>query len=424
MLSAHILRTFLSRCATAGISLLIVVLCSRELGAEGMGKISLLVLAITIISLVTGLWGGAGLVYLTPRHANRHLLGMGYVWSLLGSVLCTLPLYVFNLYPEEFGWHVALLGALVSAANVNMYLLLGRERIKAHNAITLLQSVALALVVIVHFYVLHGREVMVYLWGMYASHAMVFSASFLVLWRSRSGGKHAFSWLETGKATFRYSFQVQLGSVMQLLNYRLPYYLIEHVAGLGVLGKFSVAVQVAEAIWIIARSVSLVLYSKISNLADKAKAAEWTLLLFKANLLATFVALLVLLCIPSVFFMALFGKDFDAVKLVLLGLAPGILAVAGTTQFSTYFSGVGKIGINVWGSFIGLLATLAFGVLLVTFYGIMGAAVTCSVSYVLSLGFAWWVFYRQTHFPAKVYLPQATDWQKLKGILKGFTGNQ
>lgn len=424
MLSTHILRTFLSRCATAGISLLIVVLCSRELGAEGMGKISLLVLAITIISLVTGLWGGAGLVYLTPRHANRHLLGLGYVWSAVGAFATALPLYFFGLYPEEFGIHVALLGTLVSAANVNMYLLLGRERIKAHNLITLLQSVGMVLVVMFHFYLLREQTPTVYLWGMYASYALVFVASFLVLWRSRSKGKHAFSWRETGKATFRYSFQVQLGSVMQLLNYRLPYYLIEHVAGLSVLGKFSVAVQVAEAIWIIARSVSLVLYSKISNLEDKIKAAEWTLLLFKANLAATFGALLVLLCIPSAFFMLLFGKDFDAVKTVVLWLSPGILAVAGTTQFSTYFSGIGKIGVNVWGSFLGLVATLALGIPLVDKYGITGAAVACSVSYLLSLGFAWVVFYRQTHFPAKAYLPQASDMQKLKGILKGFAGQQ
>lgn len=424
MLSAHILRTFISRCSTAALSLLVVVLCSRELGSEGMGKISLLVLGITIISLVTGLWGGAGLVYLTPRHANRHLLGMGYVWSLIGSFATTVPLYLFDLYPAEFGWHVAFLGALVSAANVNMYLLLGRERIKAHNLITLSQSMVLAGVILVHFYVLGERNVRVYLWALYASNLWIFCLSFYVLWRSRSKGKHGFSWIETGKSTFKYSFMVQLGSVMQLLNYRLPYYLIKHVAGLSVLGKFSVAVQVAEAIWIIARSVSLVLYSKISNLSDHLRAAQLTVTLFKANIVATAVALLLLLCIPSVFFMELFGKDFDGVKRTVFLLAPGILAVAGTTQFSTYFSGVGKIAVNVWGSFIGLLATLAAGIGLVYAYGISGAALTCSVSYVLSLIYAWAVFFRQTKFPFKVFIPQMSDVKELKRILTGLAGRQ
>jgi len=421
MISTNIIRTFFSRSGTAIINLVVVMISARLLGDEGMGMISLLILAVTINALVVGLWGGAGLVYLTPRHPVKNIVIVGYVWSVIASLIVISIFRYFTLYPVNFGVHVYLLVIINSFGSINMYLLLGKEKIKAHNIITFLQSLLLLSAILFQFFIIVYVDVVAYLWALYFSFGFVWvSSSIVLLFSKKSIISKSIS--ETLKHTFQYSWVLQTGSGIQLINYRFSYYLIDFFLGTAMLGRFSVAVQVAEGIWILGKSFGLVLYSRVSNINSITEAIKTSIPLLKLTTIATFVATIVILLLPSSFFTFLFGKDFTHIHGILLFLAPGILFVSATMMFSSLFSGVGMIKINTQGSIAGLISTILLSVWMIYYFGITGAAIATSLSYFSSFIYAQYHFNKISGVGLSVYKVTQDDLKRIRELVLGFFG--
>lgn len=418
MIGANIIRTFFSRSGTAVLNLIVVVISARLLGDEGMGMISLLVLTLTINTLVVGLWGGAGLVYLTPRHPVGNLLIIGYLWSVIASLAVVWFMQFFRLYPQEFGNDVFLLAIISSFAGVNMYILLGKERIKTHNILTFIQSVFLLGALSVQFYLIDFIDVKAYLWALYISFGFVWISSSIAL-INLEPAKTKNTLLKTFKDTFNYSRMVQAGSAMQLVNYRFSYYIIDFFLGTAMLGRFSVAVQVVEGIWILGKSFGLVLYSKVSNVEDVKESVKISVPLIKIAVFGTLLATAMILLLPQSFFTFLFGKDFSGIHEILWFLAPGIIFVSATMLFSSFFSGIGLVKINTMGSFIGLVSTLLLVIWMVYFYGLIGAAIATSLSYLTSFVYAHYQFKRISGLGFEIYKVSLADWLQLKELFNG-----
>lgn len=421
MIGANIIRTFFSRSGTAAINLVVVIMSARLLGDEGMGMISLLILTVTINALFVGLWGGAGLVYLTPRHPVKNLLLIGYLWSVIASLMVVWVFQHFKLFPAVFGGQVYLLTIVNSFAGINMYVLLGKEKIKSHNIITFFQSLLLLLAILFQFYVVGFVEVRAYLWALYVSFGFVWIGSSVVLLNAKPTNVKK-SIKDTLKHTFSYSLMLQTGSAVQLLNYRFSYYVIDFFLGTAMLGRFSVAVQVAEGIWILGKSFGLVLYSRVSNQSNIKEAINTSVPLIKIAVLFTFVSTVVIVLLPSSVFTFLFGSDFSHIHHILLLLGPGIVFVSATMLFSAFFSGVGMIKINTVGSIIGLVSTLLMSVWMIYFYGLMGAAIATSFSYLSSLIYAQYHFKKMSGRGIGIYRITRSDLHQLKGLLKGLLG--
>lgn len=419
MIGANIIRTFFSRSGTAVINLIVVVICARLLGDVGMGMISLLILTITINTLVVGLWGGAGLVYLTPRNPVKNLLIIGYSWSVIASIVVVWIMQYFKLYPPEFGNNIFLLAIISSFVGINMYILLGKEKIKTHNILTFLQSIFLLSAISVQFYLIDFIDVNAYLWALYVSFGFVWISSSVVLMKVKST-KVEKTFTETLQETFDYSKLVQAGSGMQLVNYRFSYYIIDYFLGTAMLGRFSVAVQVVEGIWILGKSFGLVLYSKISNVDDVRESVKISLPLIKISVFGTLFATVIILLLPSGFFTLLFGKDFSGINEILLFLAPGIVFVSATMLYSSFFSGIGLVKINTMGSFIGLVFTLILVVWMVYLYGLIGAAIATSLSYLSSFVYSQYQFKKISGLGFEIYKLRQSDWQQIVKLLKGF----
>ncbi len=379
-------RTLGIRFATALISLLIVVIAGRELGAVVLGQISLLVLAISIINLVGGFAGGSALVYLMPRHEGRSLLYLSQLWAIVSGLATGSLLLLINAFPAEYAWHVFILGIIGSLNQNYLSVLLAKQRIKAHNFISLLQSVFMifALIVMITFFKI--RSIESYIMALYIAYASVLLVcAFLVKNNSRKAGERAGEGLAI---LFRYGSLVQLSSILALLTYRLTYYYTEDWLGLAALGILSVAVQLSEAVWILPKSIALVQYSKISNLKNDSDSAQLTtFLLFVATIL-TSIGLSVLVFIPSSLYEFIFGSDFNHLSLVIIFIVPGILAIALNIILSHFFGGTGRIIYNLIGSAIGLVVVAAAGYLLINGGTISDAALVSSIGYVANFVFA------------------------------------
>jgi O-antigen/teichoic acid export membrane protein len=410
--------TVITRLITAVLTLTIVIVNARVLGPEKVGTISLILLAITIISMVNNFVGGAALAYYTPRTSLSNLYLPSVIWALLTAVVVGCILQVTGSIPSGFFVHVILLSILQSLGSVNNMILLGKERIRAVNSITVVQVLSLAIVIGYFFLFTGNRDVMVYVYAMYASFALIFLwSTFLVAPRFNDVNYSEVRVLM--KEVFRYGTWAQVGNVLQLFNYRSSFYFIELFLGKAALGVYSVGAQISEGVWLISRSMSMVQFARISNAEDKEYSARLTLLFVKFSVLITFLAIGIILVLPSSFFILVFGIEFAGIRLVMMSMAVGIVMLSASIVISPYFSGTGKPFINTIASGLGLIFTIALGFLLVPRMGITGAGVAASVAYTVTTLFQVVVFIRHTHCKAADFLITSRDINLITREFKG-----
>ena len=387
---SNMLRTLGVRILTALISLLVVVLAGRELGAEVLGSISLMIVAITIINLVGGLAGGAALVYLMPRHEGKALIPVSQLWAIVSGFVTAAVLFLMGAFPQELVFHVFVLGIVGSLIQNYMSVILVHQRIKWHNAITLLQSVLMISVLFVLAYVLKIKSIEAYVWAMYAAYIPVLLATALICRKIQPAGQGRPA--ELFRILFGYGSLVQISSILALLTYRLTYYYTEAWLGLAALGILSVAAQISEAIWIIPKSIALVQFSKISNLKNEGESSHLTIFLGVATTIITLVALVVLVLIPDKAYTWIFGDEFTNLRPIIQLFVPGIFAISLNIILSHFFSGTGKILFNLAGSGLGLIAVAIAGYMMIKDGDITSAALVSSIGYVVNFLFSWVAF--------------------------------
>lgn len=407
-----ILGTAGSKIIIAAISLLIVFFNARFLGAEGVGTIGLIVLGITIILMINNLIGGTTLVYLVPREDNFKLLFISYIWAVIVIFLFWIILKLFAFVPLEYAGHVLVLSLIFSFSNINLYVLLGKQRIRDYNIITTLQYILQVGAIILLFQVLKWCSVMIYVKTLYLSYGFTFiSTSWLVLRNVKRTNLRGLN--PVLKRVSRLGSFVQVANVIQMMNYRLSYYIIDFFVGRIGLGMFHFGNQLAEGTWVVGKSVAIVQYAGISNSNDREYAKRLTLRLMKLTFLASVMIIAFFLVLPDKVFL-FFGKDFSHTRQIMAFLSLGIVSNAVSMMFSHYFAGLGKPQINTIASSIGLVFTVGLGFWLIPEHGIIGAAITASFSYLSSLLFLVFMFIRRAKPRARDFMLSYSDFTMIK----------
>lgn len=420
----NILSTIFTRLFTAAVTLLIVVINARQLGAGNLGTISLIILAVTIIQLFNNFVAGGALIYMTPRAGIFRLIIPAVVWT----VSCTLIISFFlwslgsfseklDIIPKGYFYEVISLALIISLSSMTLNFLLGLEKVIAFNLISIVH-ITLTLACLCSFiFIFHNHSVMAYYWALFISHSLVFLIGLFNILPSvkivpLAGMKQLI------KEIFRFGFYIQVANFFQQLNYRLSYYIIDFFSGRLALGVFSVGVQVSEGVWLIPRSIGMVQYARISNQMDPLYANRLTLTLAKITWVVTLLAMVVILLIPGIFFQLVFGAEFSQIRPVIASLGVGIITLSVSMVFSQFFSGINRPYHNTVSSAIGLVFTLGAGLFLIPRWGIIGAGITASISYTVATAYQFIVFMNVSHLKARDFLIRESEVQLLISELK------
>jgi len=375
-----IIGTISSKVLLALMSFLIVTIQTHNLGPERYGYVSLIILGITMVQMVNNFVGGPALIYLVPRYSLFKLFVPSYLWAFISAIVVTAVLHIFNLIPRQFSIHIMCLSFLCSINYINQVILLGKEKINKYNVVTLLQLAFMILSLVFFFLFLKQQNIEAVIISLYVQYTAGFLIGYLFIYKDISKvSDHDNSAIV--RDIIKYGSLTQTGNIVQLLNYRLSFYIIDFYAGKAVLGAYNVGVQLAEGLWLIGKSLALIQYSKISNVKNKQFAKDFSIQLMKVSVLSTLLLIIPVFVFPTSLFQFVFGRDFTQVKEVFIFLSPGILAMAASMIFSHYFSGLGKIHINTIAASIGLVFTSIAGFVLIPRIGLYGAAVTASISY-------------------------------------------
>lgn len=405
--------TIATRLAGMVLGLCVTILAGHELGVEGLGTIGLVVLGISVVSLLASTLGSGVLTYLVPRVPLRRLLPPAYLWATGACVVGGLLLYRFELVPAGYAGHVTTLAFLQAVYSIHFGVLLGQERIKTYNTIVVVQALV-ALVVFAALILTPGATAMAFVYASYAAHT---SSVVLSAYALRNGTRPTTAFHGAPLRTFfRQGTIVQLSNALQLMNYRLVYWLIERSFGTATLGAYTVANQLAEGAWLAPKSLGTVLFSRMSNIVDPVEQRTVTVLVLKAAMACSTGLLLILLALPDQFFTWVFGPEVKGLRWLLMLLAPGILAVSASQAFGHYFSGTAQNLHNTASSALGLLITVVFGTWAVPEHGTTGAAITATLAYVVGAMYLLIVFLRITGMPLSALFPNAQDGQRVKAL--------
>jgi O-antigen/teichoic acid export membrane protein len=404
----NILSTITTRILVALLTLIMVLVNARYLGAEKVGTIGLIILAIAILQLISNLVGGGVLVYLVPRAQLVKLFLPSCGWAILTSALGTFLLNTLHLIPTGYAIHVFFLALLLSLFTVNFMVLMAEERIRAYNYISLLQVVILFVVLMFFFFGLGKREVMVYLYGLYVSYIFAFLSS-LILIVSSFKKKEILGSGKIIRELVHLGSVMQVGNILQFFNYRLSYYFIEFFLNRAALGVYSVGVQLSESIWLIAKSIHMVQYTRISNEKDEKYAAKLTLNLVKISFVLTLLSLILIMVLLHLFFFLILKPEFQQVPVIMYTLAAGILTFSISIILSPYFSGLGKPIHNTISAAIGLLFTLILCIFLIPRLGLIGAGLAATFSYIAATVYQFTIFIKMTKVKPADFLLRKDD---------------
>lgn len=402
------LITIGTRGLTAVINFLLAVISARYLGAEGRGFISIFILNSTLVQLAAGFIGGAALVYLFPRHHKVRLYFASLYWVTAVSLLIPLLIAVFSIDARSTLWMLMAVSWLQSVLRVQSGYLISQERILANNLINLLYPFAVISCVWIMFEWIGNISPESFLWAVLAGSLASVLAGIFTL-RNEKFFIPVFNVFTELKAAWKYGYVVQAGNIIQLLNYRLSFYLLDFFSGKAAVGVFSMAVSLAEVLWIIANSFAVNLYSKISNSTDAEKNISQTLSTLRLVLVATLLPSLVILMLPGSFYSFIFGDEFLHLSSIFPWLIPGVIMLTFNIILVHYFSGSGQPSIALKASVLAFLSLVLFSFTLIPAMGAEGAALASSVGYAASALSAMYYFNKVKRLSVKDFIWSKSD---------------
>jgi O-antigen/teichoic acid export membrane protein len=413
MFANNFFKTIFSKFFILFVNFGIIIFTTNFWGSEGKGLISLYIADLTIVSFFSNIIIGSSISYYTPRENIGKILTFSYLWTIVISII--VPITIILIHFQDYLVYLILVSFFFSLHTINTNIFIGKEDITSYNIYQVLQIIIFVLILLFLIYILDYNSIETYFIAQILSYAILFITSSITIYKTN---KIVLKFCNNIlNKLFMYGWKSQLSSFMQFLNYRLSYYFLLSVTGLSALGVFSVGVAFSEAIWTISRSISVTLYSRIINVSESNENIKNTKIALKLSFNLTIVFIIAIILLPSNFYTFIFGKDFTDVKLTIILLSPGILSMATSNIIGHYFSGTNQFLILNIKSFIGLIFTIIGSIILIPSYGIIGACISTSISYLVSSIILFIYFYKNTKFSASDFLINKSDIPKIKKVL-------
>lgn len=420
-----IIGTAGTRILNAIFNLVILLLVAKKIGSEGLGVIGLVIIDITVIQLVVDLVAGSAIIYFASRTNIGKLLLPAYIWIgfviLFFFALAQISSFLFpDIYsiavPEGYELSIFAIALLSGLMTTHYNLLLGKEKIKTYNLIFVLQISVFLAVFLFRLIYLGDATPGAYFASMFLAYAIAAIISFVAVIKISKPIIFK-GWRKITIQVIRYGFITQIANILNIGNKRFSFYFVRYFLGFQSLGVYNAGIQLTEGLRIIGQSIALVQFSTISNSKDMVYAKILTIRLMKFSVLLTLLAVLILIAIPENIYTLLLSKDFMHIKPVIIALSPGVIALVINNIYSHYFSGTGRPKVNLWSNVVGFVFTIILAFILIPAFGIVGASITASVSYISTVIYQYYAFKLETGTRFAEWIPNQKDFKDFNYLL-------
>lgn len=151
----------------------------------------------------------------------------------------------------------------------------------------------------------------------------------------------------------KYGVRAYFGNLAQFLNYRLDMFLVALFLAPAAVNYYSIAVGIAERLWMLTGAIATVLFPRISSLKD-AEANNLTPRVARHTFFIILIISLILAVLARPLVRILFGDAFLPSVIPLLILLPGIIVLGGAKTLTADMAGRGKPQFGTYAAFISL----------------------------------------------------------------------
>ena len=391
------LETLLFRGLSTPVALLLVVIQSRFLAPEGRGTFVLVVLSVTILSRLLGQLGTAVVNRMREPGADvRSLTHRAFALAVVLGVLGGALIVGWGSVTPDIGVDLALIGAAALVPNVLWQtvsgVLLGLARVRLWNYVQALSPLLTLVGMLVLVVGLDGG-VRAALLAWTAAHILT-AAFALATTRGIWHPANLPPLDEHARTLARLALVMGAVQVVNLISYRVELFILERIEGLADVGVYSIAMQAAEALWLIPAAIATAVTAPAVH-ESEAGARRLIARAGLRGLLYTAAAGVVVGLAAPFLIPLLFGEDFADAAAPLALLLPGVVVYGPVMVLVVYLSvRRGRPRLSLAVSVLAMIVTTAAAVALIPHYGAEGAALASTFGYAAGAGVAWLLFAR------------------------------
>jgi O-antigen/teichoic acid export membrane protein len=390
--SVHVAWTVAARLLMTVNSVAAGIIVARRLGAEGLGQLSVINVAVaTIVQLSCAGLPSANTYFIAQDKSRFATAALNsFIFALTFGGLLALGLTALSLWqPLWFGFipprligvaAVSIPFQLTTLIGLNIFLAVGR--VERFNLLDLmgqsfvLVNAALALIVLNA-----GLWMLVSL----NTAASVLVGLLIIALIIRYGAKEmsGLKWrpdLKLFSRMMRYGVKSHVSALAALLIFRADLLVVNLFRGAGEAGVYSVAAQVGTMLFLLPSVVATLLFPRIASRQDER--GDLTCLVTRHM---AFVMLLICVAVvPATYALpALYGAKFAEAITLLLILLPGVYLVGLESVLVQYFNAAGLPRAIPLFWVLTLIFNVTSTFMLVPTYGARGAAVASTLSYAM-----------------------------------------
>lgn len=404
------------------------VVLTRSLGPEQRGVYVLLFTTNVLLANLANL--GATGAFSTMLARGRYRLGqlnmLAFALAVAAGGTCLLvvslayPFLGSNIFENvPFDYLLVALG-LVPTTIYQIYwngLMIGSQRVFLLNKVTLAVNLFNGLLMIIVVGVLGwGIPGFLLVWSTSAIGGFVLMSAVAVRMEP-----HAWPGGGTLRDVLTFGLRGHGAQVSHHIYLRFDVYALNTLVGSAGVGFYSLAASLAEKLWLPLNAIQVSSTGKIAQLPHDESALLTAKVARTAILLMLSVALPFALVSPWLV-PFVFGVEFSVSVLPLVVLLGGTLSFAVMMVLNTYIVGrmerPGLLSIIGW---VQLLVSIPLYLTLILLWGIVGAALASSLTYVIAMSSTLYVFKRDSGLPlSAVLIPRPSDFANYRRVLKPF----
>lgn len=362
------------------------IVVARALGPTRQGYVAYIILIFTLI----GNFGHLGITSAVAFHQKRSGFERTAIYSTNMNLLALLVVFYFglvvllryfNLVLSDYQWPMVIGGLVLMLSYLfighHQAWLTGDERIILNNQIGLIS-----------FFLKSGAIVLLWLWGMLnVKSYFLITVLALLLWFILIQIKlkeNYFARISVPilKAEFAYGSVSWASALFAYLHYRADQIMINSYLGSKELGVYTIAVTIAELMFLLPISINTALTGRLYNLPESDNGRE---LLARTNRISFSICIaLCLIAIPgSLLIPLVYGTDYAPATGLMLVLLPGILFACIPKVVSPWFFSSGRPKVHLRITFACLVLNVILNAIFLPLWGSLGAAAASSISYML-----------------------------------------
>jgi O-antigen/teichoic acid export membrane protein len=387
--------------------LLVNVFLSRYLKAAGSGSLYFLTIIFSFLQVVLAMGFEQAFTYFASSKliARNKLLLFAGLWSILAGLLMIGLMHIYFIIDKTVSPSLLPSWSLYAFLYVSGQTLMNYFTALYYTKENyILPNLLLSLVNIVFVFIIPSKDTAtnpaqaslittLFFYTFLISGVILFISFFVY---NKNEGHFGIPKKKYHKDFLRYSLIALSANVIFFLVYRIDYLFVNNspAATAADLGNYIQVSKLGQMLLIVPQIIASVVFPRTASGLERKRLNTIIMILarlFSQLFLILFIAVLLL---GKIFFIKIFGETFNAMQVPMLVLIPGIFCLSVLVLLSAYFSGKGKIKVNMQGAIFALIVMITGAWIFVPRYGIIAAAAVSTLSYAVNLCYSLFVFYK------------------------------